>query len=94
MGLLQTAVLSSSCSTLVVVKVEKIPVEKIIFIEITLPQFTILLKSEHLHSYFSKFSTVSKEQWSYFKISQIAWEEGEGEMGWPKFVNGGYHKGV
>ena len=52
-------------------KVEKIPVMEIIFSELTFPQSTTLLKSELLHMYFSKFSTISKEQWSYLKISSI-----------------------
>ena len=66
---------AKSCSTLVIMKVQKIPVEEIIFSELTFPQFTSLLKSELLHRYFSKFPTICKEQWSYLKISRIAWKK-------------------
>ena len=67
---------------------------EIIFRELTLSRSITLLKSECLHRYFSKFSTINKEQWSYLKISRIAWEkEGEGDVGWLKFINGGYHRG-
>ena len=70
-------------------KVKEIPVEEIIFSELILIQFATLLKSELLHGYFSKFSTISEGRWSYLKISRIAWEkEGEGEVEWTKFING------
>ena len=57
-GLLETAVLNSSISTLAIMKVKKITVEEIIFSELTLPQFTTSLKGERLHRYFSKFSII------------------------------------
>ena len=41
-------------------KVKEIPVEEIIFSELILIQFATLLKSELLHGYFSKFSTISE----------------------------------
>ena len=92
-SVLKNRSLANSCSTLVIMKVQKIPVEEITFSELTLPQSATLLKSELLHRCFSKFSTTSKEQWFYLKISRIAWEkEEEGEVGWPKFMKGVYHR--
>ena len=86
---------ANSCSLLVIMKVQKIPMEEITFSECTLSQSTTLLKSELLHRCFSKFSTISKEQWFYLKVSRIAWEKDEeGEVGWPKFIKGGYHNQI
>ena len=53
---------ANSCSTVVIMKVQKIPVEEIIVSELTLQQSTTLLKSELLQRYFSKFLTISKKQ--------------------------------
>ena len=93
-SVLKNRYFANSCPTLVIMKVQKTPAEEIIFSELRLPQSTSLLKSEHLHRYFSKFRTISKEQWSYLEISRIAWEkEGEGEVGWAKFIHGGYYRG-
>ena len=61
-SVLKNRSLANSCSTLVIMKVQKIPVEEITFSELTLPQSITLLNCELLHRYFSKFSTISKEQ--------------------------------
>ena len=53
---------ANSCPKLVIIKVQKIPAEGITFSELTLPQSITLPKSKLFHRYFSKFSTISKEQ--------------------------------
>ena len=53
---------ANSFPKLVIIKVQKIPAEGITFSELTLPQSITLPKSKLFNRYFSKFSTISKEQ--------------------------------